>query len=195
MQWDETRFYFVDDAATLRLFSELPQAAQERVIKPLMGKAIEIVVEAEREEAPTESGLLAKALGASKLREYSQGGTLYVTSGVRRGFRRAVTMMRSGGLRVRSRAYTEANPNAAVRDPVRYLHLVVGGRKALSVSKASVLYDAATGQFFGTHVAAAPADPFMDRAFERAKESAADAILAGAEVGIAEEAQRLGAKP
>ena len=187
---NEIRAYMTGDVAVQRMFMELPKAVQERVVKPLIAQGSKILDEAVKAEAPVESGLMKLAIGSSKLKTYS-GGTIFITTGVRRGFRRAVTASKRGKLRVRSKAFTESNPQEAVRNPVKYLHLVSGGRKAITAIKSKVLYSAETNKFFGKSVAAAKPNPFMERAFDAAKEQVAETILGQAPERIEAEAGKL----
>lgn len=186
---NETRVSITGDAAIQRMLLELPKSVQERVLKPLLEQGSKILTEAEKNAAPMESGLMKLAIGSSKLRTY--GGTIFITTGVRRGFRRAVTATQHGKLRVRSKAYTQANPQEAVRDPVKYLHLVTGGRKAITAVKSKILYSAVTNRFFGKTVAAARPNPFMETAFDAAKGQVTETILSQVPERIEAEAQKL----
>jgi len=178
------------DKQVLRMFEELPHYAQERVLKPLMRMGASLAALEERAEAPTQSGLLQTSLGPSTLRTYG-GGTLFITTGVRRGFRRAVQATSRGKVRFLGKKKSEENPELPVQDPVKYLHLVIGGRKAIQAMNGKKLYDARTGRFFGPSVAAAAPNPFMDRAFERAKTTVSEKITAEAEERIMAEASAL----
>jgi hypothetical protein len=185
----EIRAYMTGDAAVQRMFMDLPKSTQDRVVKPLITQGSKILDDAAKAAAPVESGLMKLAIGSSKLKTYG-GGTIFITTGVRRGFRRAITAGRGGKLRVRSKSFTESNPNETVRDPVKYLHLVVGGRKAL-VATSKLLYSATTNKFFGKSVAAAKPNPFLERAFDTAKEQVVATILGQAPEMIEAEAQKL----
>ena len=102
-----------------------------------------------------------------------------------------MTASRNGKLRVRSRAFTESNPSEAVRDPAKYLHLVTGGRKALMATKSKILYSSLTDKFFGKSVRGVAPNPFMERAFESAKEQVAGTIIAQAPTMIEAEAEKI----
>jgi hypothetical protein len=186
---NEMHVSITGDAAIQRMFLELPKTAQDRVLKPLIVQGSKIFDAAVKSAAPVESGLMKLAIGSSKLKTY--GSTIFITTGVRRGFRRAVTASRQGKLRARSKSYTAANPSEVVRDPVKYLHLVTGGRKAITAVKSKLLYSAATNKFFGKSVAAAKPNPFVDRAFDAAKEQVAQTILSQAPPRIEAEAHKL----
>jgi hypothetical protein len=112
---------------------------------------------------------------------------MFITAGVRRGFKRAVTQGRGGKLRVRSKAFTAANSDEAIQNPSKYLHLVTGGRKAIDADK-KTLYDPRTDRFFGRHVAAAKVNPFVERGFDAAKEAVCQMIITEAEAKIIAEA-------
>jgi phage gpG-like protein len=92
---------------------------------------------------------------------------------------------------VRSKSFTEANPSETVRDPVKYLPIVTGGRKAITAKVSKILYSAATNRFFGKSVAAAKPNPFFERAFDSSKEEVAGTILQKAPGMIESEAQKL----
>jgi hypothetical protein len=214
----EITFTISNDEKLIRAFEDLPHAAQDRVIKPLMIEASDMIAQAEKGEAPSESGLLQTSLGHTQLKNY--GGKLFITTGVRRGFRRAVTVNRRGGLRFRSKAFTEANIDIPARDPAKYLRLVEHGRKE-SIAGArpgsyygnlgperglrgrfiepdaernpasKVLYSAASDKFFGRSVAAAAPNPFIERTYESNKQKIADFITLRGEEGIIAEAKQL----
>jgi len=117
------------DREVLRMFEETPDRAQRRVMEPLLKEASKAVATIAKSDAPKETGLLERALGPSKLSRYAGGAKLFVAVGARRGFRRGVTRTRGGRGRILSQAKTDAGAGAAVRDPVRYLHLVTRGRR------------------------------------------------------------------
>jgi hypothetical protein len=135
---------------------------------------------------------LRRAIGVTPTRYY--GGTIFIAVGVRRGFRRAITASARGRIRSRGRAFTAANPSAAVRDPVKYWHLVSGGRKA-SIAGAGgsdkrVL--AGPGKIFGTYAAPVAANPFVDRAFAACQASVIAMITSEAPGLIEAEAGKMG---
>jgi len=184
----------IGDENVRRMFQELPKAAQNRVLKPLVRQGGSMIAEEEKEEAPAVTGLMKLALGTSPLRTYNS--SLLIAVGVRRGFRRAVqgSMYRGGWARKTrylGKKKTEATPELPVQNPVRYLHLVIGGRKAISVINKKVLYDARSGKFFGQQVAEQAANPFIDRAFDRAKVAVAETLTTQVEDRIMAEAQTL----
>jgi hypothetical protein len=187
---NDIRAYMTGNAAVQRMFMDLPKAVQDRVVKPLIQQGSKILDSAVKAAAPVESGLMKLAIGSSKLKTYG-GGTIFITTGVRRGFRRAVTATKSGKLRVRSKPFTESNPGETVRDPVKYLHIVTGGRKAITATKTKLLYSAATNRFFGKSVAAAKPNPFVEKAFDAAKGQVAETILGQAPARIEAEAGNL----
>lgn len=187
----EIRAYMTGDVVVQRMFMALPRTVQERVVKPLIEQGSRMLDDAVKAESPVDSGLMKLAIGSSKLKTYS-GGTIFITTGVRRGFRRAVTASKHGKLRVRSKAFTESNPSESVRNPVKYLHLVTGGRKALMATHSKVLYSSQTNTFFGKSVRGVAPNPFMERAFESAKEQVAGTILSQAPAMIEAEAAKAG---
>jgi hypothetical protein len=167
------------DRQLLRVFEELPARAQERVAKPLLREAAARVALVERDAAPAASGLLRMAIGVSTLKSYASG-TLFIATGVRRGFRRAVQATSRGKLRFFSKRKTADSPDQPVQNPTKYLHLVTGGRRALEAVNRKVMYDPRTGRFFGKSVRAAAPNPFMSRAFESAKSVAVNLITSRA---------------
>jgi hypothetical protein len=188
----EVEIRIIGDAGIQQMLEELPARVQSRILKPLMQAGAKMLADAERSGAPRDSGLLENSLGTSKLSSYRSGNVLFVTAGVRRGFRRAVTAKARGGLRVRSKKYTIANPGDAVRDPAKYLHLVTGGRKAVQASKAPGLYSAASDRYFGKRVAATTPNPFVTRAFDSAQSAVVSMITERAAEGITAEAAKTG---
>jgi hypothetical protein len=189
-------FNLTGDKQLQALFETLPKAAQERVLTPLMRKAAALVAETTRAAAPSETGLLRLALGASALREYASG--FFVAVGARRGFRRLVTAGARGQLKIARGSRPDAGEEDA-RNPTQYLHLVTGGRKesvagarlggygegtdilghgyrghfAIPVgarrrASSTILANITSGRFFGKKAAAVPPDDFIDRAFAEA---------------------------
>jgi len=179
---------FTGDLDVLRRLEALPARAQQRVLKPLMREGARQIAAAAKSEAPARTGLLATSLGPSKLRTYS-GTQLFVAVGVRRGFRRAIHRTARGTLRYRSKKATAAaGPDAQIANPVKYLHLVTGGRKAVAAAARKSLYSAMEGRFFGRSVAAAAPNPFMTRMFDSVAGSVVANITARAAVLIEAEA-------
>ena len=144
------------------MFLELPQNLDRRVLQRVMCEAEKALAALERQESPRESGLLREALGGSKLHVYGDGRVMFATVGVRRGFRKEVQPTQRGGVK---RVGKKLAPNqesaggGAIRDPVRYLHLVTRGRGALDSVKGRVFHSV-NGRFF-TRTKAAAANPFM----------------------------------
>ena len=190
--------YAADTLKLQRVFAELPDRTQMRILKPAMGRAAQIVAAAEKSEAPKETGLMETSLGASATRTYNASGgstKLFIAVGVRRGYRRAVVPKARGGLRYLGRAASvaaEANDDANMRNPEKYLHLITGGRKAVMASNRKVLYSALSGRFLGKSVAEADPNPFMDRAFDAASGQAAGEVLSVCAPAIETEAVALG---
>jgi hypothetical protein len=180
------------DREVLRMFEELPAVAQQRVLKPLLREGAALMAVEERAEAPRQAGLLQTAIGVSTLKSYPSG-VLFIATGVRRGFKRAVQATSRGRLRFLGKRKTEDYPELPVQDPTKYLHLVTGGRKAISAMNKKVLYDRRTDKFFGKSVAAAAPNPFMDRAYQRGRAAAVAKITGEAPDRIADEAARIAA--
>lgn len=178
------------DAGIERMLAELPLAAVNRAAKPLVIRGSRMLAAAIKAEAPAESGLLKAAIGVSPLRDYG-GKTLFAAAGIRRGFRRTVYRTARKKLRFRGKARSGDDPAELWRNPVKYLHLVTGGRKAVTVIHKKQLYDAYTGRFFGKSVAAAQPNPFVDRAFAAAAPAVASMIEREGASQIVAEAERL----
>jgi len=174
------------DRRVLRMFAQLPAAAQKRVLRPLVREGGARIAAEERAGAPRQSGLLQAAIGTSPLRVY-RSGVLFITAGVRRGYRRRIETSMRGRLRYLSKRKSAANVELPVQNPAKYLHLVTGGRKAIHAAGKKVLYDVRTDRFLGRSVAAAPADPFVEEAFRRA-ETVVSAITSEATERILTEA-------
>lgn len=183
-------FAITGDKALLRMCEELPAAAQNRVLRPLMREAAAGVVAAIEAESPRQSGLLAKAVGASSLKSYSSG-TFFITAGVRRGFKRRIARTQRGGLRVLGKKASAERTELPAQDPTKYLHIVTKGRKAIEAINRKVLYDPRTDTLFGRRVAKAEPNPFVSRAFDGAKEAVTARITATAEDRILAEARSL----
>jgi hypothetical protein len=187
------------DKAVMRMFAELPAAAQDRVMKPLLNKGARLMAQAAKGAAPDDSGLLKLSLGASNLKVYGSGSAdklLFITVGARRGYRRAVTVAKRGrtlfgfGMKRRSKAFTQTAEQAMVRNPTKYLSLVEGGRSAITAS-GKVLYSAQSEKFFGKSASAVAANPFMEEAFSESRGGVVSQIESEAEAGIVAEAEKL----
>lgn len=179
------------DREVLRMFEGLPAAAQDRVMKPLVREGGAMLASAEKAEAPSQSGLMKTAIGVSSLKTYASGAVLFITAGVRRGYRRAMQATSRGKLRYFGKQRPAEKPDLPVQDPAKYLHLVTGGRKAIHAMSGKVLFDRRTNRFLGKSVAAAKANPFVSRAFDAAKEMAVDHITTNAATRITAEAAKL----
>jgi hypothetical protein len=171
------------------LFIDLPRAVQNKIIKPLLKEGGAMIAVEEKQEAPANTGLLRTAIGASSIRKYPS--SFFVAVGVRQGFRRAIQTSSSGKTRYLGKQKTEFYPEAPVQDPTKYLGIVSGGRKAISVLNKKVLYDVRSGQFFGTQVKEQDANPFIQRAFDEVKDTVAETLTAQAETQILAEAKAI----
>jgi hypothetical protein len=175
-------------AEVAAMFGRLSVAAQSRVLKPIMVSASGQIAEALRGAAPEESGLLKRAMGSSVLKTY--GETLFITAGVRRGFRRAVSLARTGRWRIRGKKATGSAGGETIRDPAKYLHLVTGGRKAVEAINARVLYSAQSNTFFGRRAKAVAPRPFVQQTFGSVASAVSARICQEAAGRIVEEASR-----
>jgi len=173
------------------LFARLPDAVQNRLLRPMLAGAARQLAEELRSAAPAETGLLKQALGASAVKTYRS--VLFVTSGVRRGFRRAVSLgPRSGKWRIRGAKATASADKATVRNPAKYLHLVTGGRTAVEARAGSVLYSAQSGIVFGRRAKEVTGRPFIQQTFASAAPRVATAVCREAALRIEDEAARQG---
>ncbi len=160
----DVSFSIIGAEKTRNMLAELPAAAQNRVVKPLMRDAAKDIARLEKAESPKDTGLLKKALGSTPLKTYDE--TFFIATGVRRGFEK------DG------------------KNPTKYAHLVSGGRKETE-AKGSFLADKGRDKFFGKKVAAVAPNPFVDRAFRRAKNETVPKLeTRGAEL-IEQEAAKL----
>ncbi len=161
----DVSFSIIGAERTRDMLAELPAAAQNRVIKPLMRDAAKDIAKLEKAESPKDTGLMKKALGSTPLKTY--GETFFIATGVRRGFEK------DG------------------KNPTKYAHLVSGGRKETEAKKGRFLADKGRDKFFGKKVAAVAPNPFVDRAFRRAKNETVPKLeTRGAEL-IEQEAAKL----
>jgi hypothetical protein len=199
---DGMRITLTGDRELRRMFDELPAAAQNRVLRLAIRDGGKQMADAVEAAAPQESGLLKRAIGASTLRQYG-GNKLFIAAGVRRGFKSAVFLgmkgKATGRLRLASkRGNTPGRigqyQTSGERDPVKYLHLVTGGRKAVAARNVKVLYSSQTERFLGPSVAAVSPNDFVARAFESAQNSVSAAITARVESGILTEAAKFAKK-
>lgn len=176
------------DREVADLLARLSASAIDRAVKPALRSGSAGLAEALRGAAPQETGLLKRAMGTSLLKTYPS--VFFITAGVRRGFRRSVSRTRMGRWRVRGKRATEAAGQESVRNPAKYLHLVTGGRKPVEATDARVLYSHQSGTFFGRRAAAAPSNPFVERAFAAAGPVTATRIMAEAASRLREESAR-----
>jgi hypothetical protein len=185
----ELEIRLIGDESVMRMLDELPGATQAQVIRPAMRDAMRTIGNALRSEAPEETGLLKRALGATPVKTYRN--VLFATAGVRRGFRQAVTHNAKGRVRL-----TRKTPDqeGMYRNPTKYLHLVEGGRKALSVATAKALYSAQSGKFFGKRVQAAKPQPFVGRTFDRIADAVVVDVSETVAQGVVDAAARLGSR-
>lgn len=144
----------------LKKLSMLKKSAATKVMRKGIAAGTKVVLSGAKARLPTKtkylgkrSGLLRKSLGR-KTKTYRQNGVVVGVVGPRKGFAKVID-----GKRV---------------DPVKYAHLVEGGRKAVKANKAKVLSDGK--QVFGTKVAAVPPHPFMRPAIDEQKAGIKQAI-------------------
>ena len=187
----EVQIKLVGDEAVMRMLNDLPQTAQMQVLRPAMRQAMTSITSALRSEAPMETGLLKRAMGATPVKTYRN--VLFATAGARRGFERAVEPGKKGGVRL-----VRPSPHFLIRgmyrDPTKYLHIVEGGRKAVSAINVKSLYSAQSGRFFGKSVAAARPQPFVEKTFDRVANSVVVVISDSVAQGVVDAAARLGSQ-
>ena len=161
------RFNLFGDGKIQSAFLELPARAQKAVIEPLMTWAAATAADIEKGEAPRATGLLALAIGASPLRK---GGSLFITAGVRWGFRRAITRRRNGRRRYLGPVASALATLNFMADPARYVGVLIAGQH----SRREV-----------------PGDPFMNRAAEIATRTIGQSLSDMAAAGVLREAEKL----
>lgn len=157
------------------------------------------VLEDMRANAPQESGLLKKSI-KMRQRVYKGGLMRVAVIGPAKGFKQVVTVQRSGKKAGRIKATrakgavaraAAGRPMAIFRDPVKYAHLVEGGRKAVRPKTAKVLYSALHNIFFPKKgVRAVAARPFVARAVARRRQASLAAIREKLASGLKESVRR-----
>jgi HK97 gp10 family phage protein len=160
---------------------QLPAKVQNVVLKKAVKSGSKVIEQAEKSQAPSESGLLKQSLGATSVKSY--GTTIFSTVGARRGFRRAVVATKSGGVKRLGKKASAALSDANFRDPTKYLHIIERGRKAIDAQE-KILYSPVMNRFFGRQVAGVSANPFIERAFETAADAAVGVIQSETVEGI-----------
>ena len=178
------------DAAVRRMFEQLPAAAQKRVLSPLMQQGGKLLSNAIKGESPIDTGLMSEAIGESKLKTYG-GSKLFITAGVRRGFTRAIMPKARGGVKRLGKNKSAVADKKYNRNPARYLHLITGGRSALSAKTSKILYSPQSNTFFGKHVAPTKLNPFVTRAFDSVKDQVVSSVTNSAPALIEAEAAKL----
>ena len=154
----------------------------------------------------TRTGLLKKSIGVVYRRpnRNNPGGGVYVV-GPRRGFGMVIGQTEGKAKRLIRRLTGKKAPKkpklskTIVKrfkgrkvDPVKYAHLVEGGREIVSPKSKKALSDGET--VFGRRVRAVRAKPFMRPAAAYALQAGAAEIAAGVKAGIAREAAKYAAK-
>lgn len=95
-----------------RKLARLAAAAQRRIVRPAVRKALSPINKAAKRNCPTETKLLRKSIG-SKVKVYRYSGVVWGGVGPRTGFKRQVTV---GG-------------RSEWRNPTKYAHLVEYGTR------------------------------------------------------------------
>jgi hypothetical protein len=168
------------DQELIARLSALSYRLQIEALTPAVREIGDRVAADASSRAPVEIGLLAESIGRSAVKKYKgeRRGLIYIAVGPRRGFRRAIVRGPRGRRRLLGEKATAAlpeDPEASFRDPVRYAHLVEGGRQAVRAKPGHVLYSQGAGRFFASAKAAA-AKPFIAPSREDA-EGFAPAII------------------
>ena len=148
-------------------FEELSARTQNKILKSALQWAADAIVEIEKGEAPRDSGLLSEALGSSALRKFSSA--LFITAGVRWGFRRRIVREGRGRRFLQDQEATMAKA-WTFADPGRYVGVLSAGR---------------------TNYRPVAGNPFMTRAADKAASSVAAGLLQIVADGIAAEAAKL----
>ena len=164
--------------AVQRRLEDLKREILKKIMAPAVERATKRLAEMEKQSAPDRSGLLRQALGATKGKTYLEKLTAWSAVGPRRGYGRILlARMTTKGVRVRrtSKKFTEENTLSTYANPVKYAHLVRGGRKAIVALGKKALYDKFTGRFFGHSVKAAAPHDFAASAIAQAPSAAQEA--------------------
>jgi hypothetical protein len=170
--------------------TKFKESVANRVLKGATTKAARPILKEAKAQAPKESGLLRKSLGV-KVVVYPKTSVTIALIGVRKGFRQEVTARRklSGRLLAETGKKRATAKRTMLRNPEKYLHLILLGRKPSRAKGKRVL--ASGGLIWGTSVAAAKPNPFLKRAFAAKANEARAALRGHIEAGIQKEAARL----
>lgn len=159
----------IGGAALEKVAMELPQVLLA-ALEPVLREISKMVAAEAKARVRSKSGLLVASIGTSPVRRYRNSGsrTIYIAVGPRRGFRRVVTQAKRGGIKKLGKGRSAAIEAAAggwkaagIQNPVKYAHLVEGGRGPSVARPGGILYSHSLRRGFGTSVAAAPPHPFM----------------------------------
>lgn len=169
-----------------------------RVLKSAVGKVARKAQKTAKSRIKAKRlGLLSKAIGYL-YRTYKKGTVWVYVIGPRKGFRQRVDAMpqraqkkliRLLGKRKR-RKLTDAQVRILVAksvDPVKYAHLVEGGRKAVRPTRKKILSDRINT--YGKRARAVAPSPFMKPAADQIRASGAE-VVADVKAGIEREAAK-----
>ena len=145
-----------------RLLLDVADAPRKKMLRDVMKEGSRMIADAIVSAAPRETGLLSLALGATNVKTY--GSKLFATAGVRRGFRRALTVTKGGKLKYQSKKKSVAGNSFS--DPTRYIYPLTAGRKEVTANPGSILWGR-DNRAVGQYAAAVPPNPFVDRAFSQ----------------------------
>jgi hypothetical protein len=170
------------------LLKQLPQQLQDKYGARALQASAAITVMAVKGRMPSATGLAKESIGATQVKFYRSSGTLFTAIEPLKGFRRIVTATASGKTRIRSRKTTTTTAAfSRVQDPRKYMHLIEGGRKAVSAKAGSALHSALDPQNrFFMHAGPVAAHPIFGPAVASVTDAARIMVEVELEKGITE---------
>lgn len=145
--------------------------------------AAQMVTKAIKAETPERTKSLKRAQGY-KVKANKQKTGYYAVAGTRRD-KKGTVVGGSGKRKAKFRRKVKHRGREMIVDPVKYDHLVTGGRRSVRTVKKKVLSDGATA--FGRTARAVAPNPYKQRAWDATKTAAGAAVRQK----IAEAAKRL----
>ncbi len=135
----------------LRNLQGVKRSVRNRALRTAITKVSRRMAAAAKAKVEKRTGLLKKSLGF-KVRTYKNRSVVAGVIGPKTGMKQTVTL---------------PDGTTEVEDPSKIAHFVEKGRQAVSIKTARVLSNGTV--FFGRHVRAVPARPFLRPAFDAAK--------------------------
>jgi hypothetical protein len=175
----------------------LPKAVELRILRNAMRKALKPMEAGARGGVPRFSGLLERSIGVGRPKWYAHSGVMYLAVGPRSGFKKSVGYVegsRGGRYKVLRSAKQKATAkDQRIQNPIKYAHLVEGGRRAVAAT-GKALYFYGMG-LFRPRAASVAGRHFMARAWASASSAALSIMQAEIAVGVEREANKLSGQP